>query len=247
MKSFRAVKRSQKSLSLLGGVADAAISKRQIATPSQKSRGLAITKLFWCLFFCCMASGCVNLQKKFPDIKTYTLDLTQQGHLTAQAAPVSIHLAAFSAVPQFADRYLTYRTGETVYEQDFYNQFLASPAKIIEDQFSAWIKGSPLVSFVLPANSLAVADYDIEGSVVDLSGDYRHESEPKAVLKLQMTVSRRESGDLKVLFQKLYSAEILINSPSPKMLTQGWNIALGQVAAMFENDFKDFILDQNKI
>ncbi len=183
-------------------------------------------------------TGCVNvgLKKAYPDIRTYSLDAGSQQHTTAAGAPVSIRINPFSAVPNFGDRYLTYRTGGTSYEQDFYNQFMASPAKIIEAQISDWMKESPLVSFVIPADSEDTPAYVIEGKLADLSGDYRNVAEAKAVLKIQLTVGSPDPKNPKVLFQKMYASEIPIGQPSPKLLTEGWSQGLGRIMAEFEND-----------
>lgn len=192
------------------------------------------------LTFCLVFSGCVNvgLKKAYPDIRTYSLDASAQAHTAAAGTPVSIRFNSFSAVPNFGDRYLTYRTGDTSYEQDFYNQFMASPTRIIESQISAWMKDSPFVSFVIPANSEDVPAYVIDGKLADLSGDYRNVAQAKAVLKIQFTVSNSDPINPVVLFQKMYSSEVPLSQPSPKLLTEGWSQDLGRIMAEFENDLK---------
>ena len=185
------------------------------------------------------ASGCVNvgLKKAFPDIKTYSLDTSSQKHSAYQGTPVSISVNSFSSDPVFGDRYLTYRTGDTNYEQDFYNQLMVSPAAMTRDQVAIWLKGSPLVAFVLKDGPLSSPGYVVDGKLLELCGDYRSESSPKAVLRLQLTVSNVQPGNAATVFQKIYSAEIPMASISPQVLTEGWNAGLGQILAGFEIDF----------
>jgi cholesterol transport system auxiliary component len=193
---------------------------------------------FYCLIgFLAVFSGCVNvgLKKAFPDIKTYALDLSAQDHTGPSGEPVSIRLNVFSAMPAFADRYLTYRTGETSYEQDFYNQLMTSPAGMVHDQALIWLKGSRRVSSILPADLAVSPDRVIDGKLLELYGDYRREESPKAVLKIQFTISNVDMGTPRILFQKVYSAEIPMTRPSPKELTEGWNTGLGRIMAEFEN------------
>ncbi|HPS37593.1 MAG TPA: hypothetical protein PLL75_07710, partial [Candidatus Omnitrophota bacterium] len=83
---------------------------------------------------CFVAAGCVQLERKYPDIRTYSLDVSSQGHGSYAGLPVSLRLNSFSSVPQAVDRYLLYRTGETAYESDFYNQLMTAPAEMIHDQ-----------------------------------------------------------------------------------------------------------------
>ncbi len=195
--------------------------------------------MFQCLILCILVfSGCVSvgLQKAAPDIKTYSLELNAPHQAAASNAPVSVRVNAFSAVPFFNDRYLAYRSGETTYEQDFYNQLITAPAKLIQDEVAVWLKGSPLVAVVVTPSMVTAADYAVDGRVIELSGDYRSESSPKAVVKIQMTVSGGHAGANTVLSQKIYVAEIPMKQISPVVLTEGWSQGLGQIMTGFEAD-----------
>ncbi|MFA6600021.1 MAG: hypothetical protein WC352_08165 [Candidatus Omnitrophota bacterium] len=210
----------------------------------QRALSKKTTGLYCLLGLLAIFSGCANvdLKKPFPEIKTYSLDLSRQDHAAYAGKPVSVRFDAFSAVPAFADRYLTYRTSETAYEQDFYNQLMTSPAKMTGDQAASWMKGSALVSVVAPLEVPMTPDYVVNGQLLELFGDYRNASSPKAVLHIQLTVSRpASSGTAEVLFQKVYPVDLAIDRPSPKALTEGWSLCLGQIMADFENDLKNHV------
>ena len=189
---------------------------------------LAVGGMLW--------SGCIHLQKSFPDIKTYCLDAGSGEHAAYAGPVISVRLNPISVVPQFADRYLTYRTDEIRYESDFYNQLIASPAVIIKDQAHVWLKGSPAIEFVLPTDVSTNPYYLIDGKVLEFYGDYRRSDEPKAVLKMEWTVSKSDPEGMKVLFQKVYPEAISIPGTSPQSLVEGWNQDLVKILSVFEGD-----------
>lgn len=189
---------------------------------------LAVCSVLW--------PGCVHLQKSFPDIKTYCLDAGPGKHPAYTGPAISVRLSPISVVSQFADRYLTYRADETRYESDFYNQLVASPAVMIKDQTRLWLKGSPAIEFVLPADVAAHPYYMIDGKVLELYGDYRKLDEPKAVLKIEWTVSKSSPEGLEVLFQKVYPEATTISRTSPRLLVEGWNQDLVKILSVFEGD-----------
>ncbi|HOW58330.1 MAG TPA: hypothetical protein PLO78_01245 [Candidatus Omnitrophota bacterium] len=182
----------------------------------------------------------VDLKKPYPDVRTYSLDVSSQGHVPYAGSTVSLRFNTFSAVPQAADRYLAYRTGETTFESDFYNQFITAPAELIQDQAAAWLKSSPLVKYILKAGETSSLSYIVDGTLLDLYGDYRNVNAPKAVLRLKLTVSK--TGDTAgVVWQKIYAQEVSMSHISPLILTEGWNKGLCQIVADFENDLKALI------
>ena len=185
-----------------------------------------------------LSAGCVNLKKSYPDIRVYSLDPSAQPHTAYTGTAITVTLNRFSILPQFADRYLTYRTGETNYESDFYNQMMAEPVSIIKNQTEVWLKNSPVVKFILPADAVSGPGYVIEGRVLDFYGDYREMSDPKAVLEIEMTVSGQDFSGNTVLLQKIYPESIGIGKTSASLLVEGWNRALGKILARFEEDLK---------
>ena len=182
--------------------------------------------------------GCMHLQKSFPDIKTYCLDTGSWEHAVYAGPVISVRLNPVSAVSQFADRYLTYRTDEIRYEADFYNQLMASPAEMIKDQAQMWLKGSPVMEFVLPTDVATNPYYLIDGKVLEFYGDYRKTDQRKAILKMEWTVSKSDTEGIKVLFQKVYPEAVSIPGTSPSSLVAGWDRALVKVLSEFEGDLR---------
>ena len=204
-----------------------------ILKPSQSS-----VLLFFLAVGGVLLSGCIHFQKSFPDIKTYCLDAGSGEHAVYTGPAISVRLNPVSAVSQFADRYLTYRTDESRYESDFYNQLMASPAVMIKDQTQGWLKGSPAIEFVLPTDVSTNPYYLIDGKVLEFYGDYRKIDEPKAVLRMEWTVSKFSPEGIEVLFQRVYPEVISIPGTSPRLLMGGWNRALVKILSEFEGDIR---------
>jgi hypothetical protein len=204
-----------------------------ILKPSQSS-----VLLFFLAVWGVLLPGCMHFQKSFPDIKTYCLDAGSGEHAVYTGPVISVRLNPISSVSQFADRYLTYRTDEIRYESDFYNQFMASPAVMIKDQAQVWLKGSPAIEFVLPADVATNPYYLIDGKVLEFYGDYRKTDQPKAVFKMEWTVSKSDTEGIKVLFQKVYPEAVSIPGTSPRLLVEGWNRTLVKVLSEFEGDLR---------
>lgn len=191
--------------------------------------------------FCLCMAGCVQLERKYPDVRTYALDAGSHAHEDYAGTPVSVRINAFSATPQAADRSMAYRTGEMTYESDFYNQLVAAPAEMIRDQASAWLKGSPLLKFVFKSGQAAGPCYVLDGTLRDLYGDYRDPNAPRAVLRLELTVSESGDDSSGAVLQKIYSQEVSMDRVSPQELARGWNQGLSRIFADFENDLKSLV------
>lgn len=183
------------------------------------------------------APGCVQLPKRFPEIKTYVLDLQAGEHKPYAGPRVSIRLKPFTALPEFADRYLTYRTTETNYESDFYNQLMTGPADMVKEQAERWLKSSPMIRFIADTDFAANPHYVLNGKLLEFYGDYRRESGPAAVLNLEWTVSHVRGGTATILFQKIYSQSVSLPEISPRALVEGWGTGLNRIMADFEADF----------
>ena len=185
-----------------------------------------------------LSPGCARFHKSFPDIKTYSLDAGPGKHAAFSGPPISVRLNTMEVAPQFADRYLTYRTDEMSYESDFYNQLMASPAVIIRDQAREWLQASPVIEYILPAGSSVESYYLIDGRVLEFYGDYRRPDEPKAVLKIEWTLSKSATEGREVVFQKVYPETFSISGTSPRLLLQGWDQTLIKILSAFEGDLR---------
>lgn len=193
-----------------------------------------------------MSGGCVNLKKKFPDIKTYDLNIERTEKESPAASAVTVQLNAFSAATELNRRFFVYRTGDNHYEEDFYNQTFIPPADMVTENVNSWLSASPLVRYVLDEALGEDPVFTVEGKLLELYGDYRDEKSPKAQLALKLTVREVSGKKTSTRFQKTYSQAVSMERISAAGLVEGWKAALEQVLQEFESDFESVVTAQNK-
>jgi ABC-type uncharacterized transport system auxiliary subunit len=140
----------------------------------------------------------------------------------------------FRIAAEYSDKSLTYRLGEVQTERDYYNAWLVQPDAMITERLREWLSGSGLAAHVQDSGSLVAATHVIEGSILELGGDYRDKANSKAVVAIRFTVlpaDRAASGSS--LLHKTYRAEVAIPDRDPNSLVEGLGTALVQVF----NDF----------
>ena len=74
----------------------------------------------------------------------------------------------FSISPTSQGREFIYRTTDLEYKTDFYNQFFRPPDNILTDAVRQWLNQTGLFEDVLTPVSQAIANYTIEGNIVEL-------------------------------------------------------------------------------
>jgi cholesterol transport system auxiliary component len=209
--------------------------------------GFRMTSLLSILMISLLAfAGCVNLKKKFPDIKTYDLNIERTEKESPAAYATAVQINPFSAVGELNRRFFVYRTGENRYEEDFYNQTFIPPADMVTEDVSVWLSASPLVRYVLDEALGEDPVFTIDGKVLELYGDYRDEKSPRAQLALQLTVREVAGKKTSTRFQKTYSRAVSMERISAANLIEGWNTALEQVLTEFEHDFESVVTARNK-
>ncbi len=208
---------------------------------------LRMTLVLGALSVCVLiSSGCVNLKKKFPDIKTYDLDIERTEKESPASTAVIVQLNPFSAATELNRRFFVYRTGDNHYEEDFYNQTFTPPADMVTENVNSWLSASPHVRYVLDEALGEDTVFMIDGKILELYGDYRDEKSPKAQVALQLTVREVAGKKTSTRFQKTYSQTVSMERISAAGLVEGWKAALEQVLTEFEHDFESVVNAQTK-
>jgi cholesterol transport system auxiliary component len=193
-----------------------------------------------------MSAGCVNLKKKYPDIRTYDLSIQRSESEARAASAVTVQIQRFSAAGELRDRFFVYRTEDNRYEEDFYNQTVIYPAEMVTENVSAWLSRSPLVRYVLDEAAGEDTYFVIDGNLLELYGDYRDEKSPKAQLAVKLTVREVSGKKTSTRFQKTYSQAVSMDRISPASLVDGWNAALEQALKEFEHDLASIVTAHSK-
>ncbi len=96
--------------------------------------------------------------------------------------------------------------------------------------------------------SQAIADYQIEGNIIELYGDYRNEPSAQAVLSIQLFLIKlsEDGSDPEILLSKTYSSTQSIGQASPQNLMNGWNLALEDILGEFLKDLSYHLRQDNQ-
>jgi cholesterol transport system auxiliary component len=182
-------------------------------------------------------SGCVSLEKSYPDRRYFALELAQ-GKSPNSTSDRILSVASPRISPRYADRSFIYRTSTAAYEADFYNQFLTAPDSMIAEELRKGLAASELFKYVVgPSNSLQ-PNYVLEGTINALYGDFRDPSRPAAVLEMEFFLYNQDPAASGVSLQKRYEKSVPLNEKSPEALVKGWDQALADIVAALLADLK---------
>ena len=182
-------------------------------------------------------SGCVSLEKSYPDRRYFALELAP-GKTPNSTSDRILSVASLRISPRYADRSFVYRTSTAAYEADFYNQFLTAPDSMIAEELRKGLAASELFKYVVgPANPLQ-PHYVLEGSINALYGDFRDPNRPVAVLEIEVFLYNQDPAAAGVSLQKRYEKSVPLSEKSPEALVKGWDQALADIVAALVADLK---------
>jgi len=198
--------------------------------PKQLAAGITL-----CVFIC---SGCVTLERNSPERHYFAIELPQSVESSNSTSDRTLSVANLRISPRFADRSFVYRTSETGYESDFYNQFLTWPDTMITEELRKGLAASQEFKYVLGPADAEPPNYVLEGSVTGLYGDFRNSSQPAAVLEIEVFLYNENSSNAGIVMQKRYMKSVPLKEKSPEALVQGWDQALQQIVTALAGDLK---------
>ncbi|MDR4499519.1 MAG: hypothetical protein MRK02_16620 [Candidatus Scalindua sp.] len=197
---------------------------------------LTLPIIVWVLFP--LLTGCINLEKSYPEKKYFVLDASRDGEVVSSETGTVLAVRRFRISPQFEGKSLIYRLSDLRYESDFYNEFFVTPVSLITEEVQQWISGSGLFQHTVDSSSYLEPSHVLEGVITALYGDYRESTLPKAVLEIRFFLLHQVSEGYKIIFQKQYQREEPLNGKTPDDLVKGWNNALKNILTEFETDVK---------
>jgi cholesterol transport system auxiliary component len=190
-------------------------------------------------------SSCVNLTKSNPVRQYYALDVTRQAESGVPVAGTVLEVRRLLVSPAFQGQELVYRTEDTRYESDFYNQWFVSPSAMLTQQVQNWLINAHLFENVVTTSSYMQATHRLEGTVTALYGDYRQKDRRKAVVGIHMVLIEDNPTRTAIVFQRDYHQNVEVTDTSPDGLTQAWNQGLEQVFIALEQDLRKIDWEAN--
>jgi len=200
------------------------------------------TGLFCLVVVPLMLVGCVNLNKSYPEKRSFALDLKSEQPPTSTAGSAVLRVSRFRVSPMFAGRAMVYRLGELQYDNDFYSEWLVSPSVLLTEQVQGWLSKSNRFQFVLTGMNHVEPTHVLEGTVTEFYGDYRSSGSPQAVFAVElMLIDDRK--DETVLFRRNYRKEVPLAGQAPDALAAGLSQAARQVLIDFDRDLNGVSLE----
>ena len=191
-------------------------------------------------------SGCVSLERGYPDKRYFVIEAAENPRPSNPSADETLQVSEMRVSPRYAGRSFVYRTSETAYESDFYNQFLVSPASLVTEEVRKVLIESQLFKYVISSSNSLQPSYVLEGTVNVLYGDFRNANSPKAVLEMEFFLTSEIPAKAGVLMQKRYAKVVPVQGHSPETLVKGWNEALESIVASLVADLKAATVQDTK-
>jgi cholesterol transport system auxiliary component len=185
-----------------------------------------------------LCAACVGIERSYPDKRYYVLEVPAKTNPSNPTASETLEVSNIRVSPRYADRSFVYRTSESGYESDFYNQFLVAPASLITEEVRKGLIETQSFKHVISSTSQSQPSYVLEGTVNALYGDFRNADSPRAVLEMEFFLSSDTPAKPGILLQKRYTKSIPLNGRSPEALVKGWNQALEEILTSLAADLK---------
>ena len=182
--------------------------------------------------------SCVSLERSYPEKRYFVIEVKDARSGNPGDGQI-LSVAHLQISPRYADRGFIYRTSETEYESDFYNQFLSSPAVMITEETRKALAASAKFKFVVGPTSSLTANYVLEGSINSLYGDFRQPTAPTAVLEIEFFLHNENPGNPGIVLQKRYLKSVPLKEKSPEALAKGWSEALEGIVSTFVADVSE--------
>jgi hypothetical protein len=171
----------------------------------------------------CLLGGCSFLQLRTSERVEFSFSPQFPSVPPPPNAP-GLSIRLFEAAPQFERENFVFRLGSTRWETDFYRVFADPPATLLTAATRRWMAHSGLFSRVAIPGLGTSQNWNLEGFVNDIHGDYREPDQPKAVLEMKFTLQAPGSSRSSTpLLTKTYREVTPLEINSPTGLVDAWS------------------------
>lgn len=140
--------------------------------------------------------------------------------------------------PEFSGAGFVYRVDQNRFTQDFYNNYMTSPARMISDVMLEALVNSPQFT-PAPQNRIPDDIFQLWGKITALYRDQRNASAVSAVVTMALNLDRLNKEGFTPVLSKTYSAQIpLGKDTSPKAYIQALNRGLAVIIKDILSDFQ---------
>lgn len=181
------------------------------------------------------AMGCGIKRRNPSNVKYFLLDVKRPQSQAAVKTDLCLRIRPCRMAASFAGRSLIYRTGDVLYEQDYYNLFLTNPENQITDILHAWFReaGFPECSV---DNAAGMKSYALEIRIDTLCADFSSHETPAAIIRMYASVTGYdEGGGPSRVLEKTYTVQTLLpQKPTAAEVVKGLSDSLMQILQELE-------------
>ena len=186
-------------------------------------------------------AACLNLNKSYPEKRSFVLDVASENRKPAPEATMVLKISKFRVSPLFVGRAMVYRIGELQYENDFYDEWFVSPGALLTQQFHDWLSRTGRFRFVLVETNHIEPTHMLEGRVAEFYGDYRLAELPKAIFGIELLLLDGLK-EWQVIFRRTYHKEVHLADRSPDALAGGLTQAVRLVLVDLERELSELVV-----
>ncbi len=169
--------------------------------------------------------------------REYILEVSRTRPRQEVSKDITLAVQSFNVDVAYSTKNLIYRKGQLEYETDFHNQFLIRPDDMITEKTRGWLSESGLFKLVLEPGSYTEATHMLEGNIIDLYGDFREESSPKATAKIRFFLVKL--SDKSVVFTNTYEAASEFKDRTAESLIEAFGVCLTNILSDLEKDLHE--------
>ena len=175
------------------------------------------------------------LTQAHPQKNYFTLEVRPPETRVDTAKRRTLLVGTVSAAAGYDNRGLVYRVGPDKFESDFYNEFLAPPARLLADQCAQYLDASSRRVRAVKTPGLALADYGLETYLETMHGDFTT-GPPQAVLAIRFTVNDMRRAPTRVLLDKTYRYTAPMAAKTPEAMVTALSGCLESILAELSGD-----------
>lgn len=184
-----------------------------------------------------LVTGCVKLKGEPLNRKNYVLEVRRDGPERNDSGKM-IRVLRLGIAQAYGGKELVYRLPGGEVQSDYYHEYFSSPEVLLSQELTRWLRDSGLATLVM-AESVALSDAVLEGSVTELYGDFTGDT-PQAVVEMQFFLVS-EKGSSEVLYHKTFRETEPVATQTPEALVSAINRASARIFASLEDGLAEVL------
>ncbi len=184
------------------------------------------------------AVGCGPLRQPPPAKAFYLLDIQPESQPQRLSPAVCFRVRTVSVQSPFSGTSLIYRTSETAYQRDYYNQFLVPADQQLGEALAAWLPAVGVVLCPDAATQDQTERLTLEPHLEALYTDFRNPESPSAYVRLRFAITThdRSCRCSRILLNESFEATVNVPAnPTAEQLVEAMSRAVAEAFGQFHS------------